>query len=138
MGQLLTIHAFAALTAATAVGNAVLTAWAIVAHRRRQRVLGRVFWTVLLVVVLLLAVQTAAGALLAAGGARPKTLLHFLYGILVLTGAVVQFGLRPEGFLRAAMRRNDAPFPEPRTLAIVCLTQTLLIARAYTTGALGH
>ena len=83
-------------------------------------------------------VQIATGVVAAVAGARPKTSLHFLYGVLVTAGAVVQFGLRPQGFLRAAMTRNAAPLREPRSLAIVCVTQMLLILRAYMTGAFGH
>jgi len=138
MAQLLALHALLSLTAATAAGNAVLTAWAIVAHRRRQSTLGSSFWTLLLLVLVVLAVQIATGVVAAVAGARPKTSLHFLYGVLVTAGAVVQFGLRPQGFLRAAMTRNAAPLREPRSLAIVCVTQMLLILRAYMTGAFGH
>lgn len=138
MAQLLTVHSLSFLTAATAAGNAVLTAWAIVAHRRRQPALGRAFWMVLLLVLVVLAGQVATGILAAIAGARPKTSLHFLYGVLVTAGAVTQFGLRPDGFLRAAMTRNETSFREPRALAIVCVTQMLLILRAYMTGAFGR
>ncbi len=138
MLQLLAIHALPVLTAATAAGNAVLTAWAFVAHRRRQVALGRTFWMLLLLVLVVLAGQVITGALVAVSGVRPRTQLHYLYGALVTTGAVVQFGLRPQGFLRVAMTRNGAPFREPRSLAIVCVTQMLLILRAYMTGAFGH
>ena len=88
--------------------------------------------------LVVLAGQVITGALVAVSGARPRTQLHYLYGALVTTGAVVQFGLRPQGFLRVAMTRNEAPFREPRSLAIVCVTQMLLILRAYMTGAFGH
>jgi hypothetical protein len=138
MAQLLGVHAQPYLTVVAAAGNAVLTVWAFAAHRMRQRAMAPAFWTVVLVVAAVLAVQMAAGVVLAVAGARPRTLLHLLYGVLVLTGAVVQVGLRPGGFLRAAIMHPDTPFQEPRTLAIVCFTQLLLIARAYTTGALGH
>ncbi len=138
MDQLLTVHAFSFLIIATAAGNAVLAAWAFVADLRRGRALGRAFWGALLVVLVVLVIQAAAGLLLAVGGARPKTPLHFLYGILVTTGGVAQFGLRPGGFLRAAVRRNDTPFREARLLALICFTQMALILRAYTTGAWGR
>ncbi len=138
MAQLRAVHALLFLTVATAAGNAVLSAWAIAAHRRHRPAVSRAFWTLLFLVLVVLAVQIATGALQAVAGARPKTSLHFLYGVLVTTGAIVQFGLRPQGFLRAAMTRNETPFREPRSLAIVCVTQMLLILRAYTTGAFGH
>lgn len=126
------------LIAAAAVGNAALAAWAFVAHRRHQRVLGRTFWALLLVVLSVLAVQMAAGVVLALAGARPKAGLHFLYAVLVASGAVVQFGLRPGGFLRAVVMRDAGQFPEPRYLALICLTEMALILRAYMTGAFGR
>src|SRR2546427_13127231 len=90
MAQLLALHALLSLTAATAAGNAVLTAWAIVAHRRRQSTLGSALWTLRLLVLVVLAVQIATGVVAAGTGARPKTSLHFLYGVLVTAGPVVQ------------------------------------------------
>src|SRR5438094_229220 len=126
MLQLLAIHALPVLTAATAAGNAVLTAWAFVAHRRRQVALGRTFWMLLLLVLVVLAGQVVTGALVAVSGARPRTQLHYLYGALVTTGAVVQFGLRPQGFLRVAMpkvktalRAKDARLAREQEFATV-------------------
>ncbi len=138
MAPLLTVHALFPLIAAAAAGNAVLAAWAFVAHRRHQRVLGRAFWALLLLVLSVLAVQAAAGVALALAGARPKTGLHFLYAVLVASGAVVQFGLRPGGFLRAAVTRDAGQFAEPRYLALICLTEMALILRAYMTGVVGR
>lgn len=138
MVQLLAVHALPLLTAVTAAGNAVLTAWALVAHRRRQAALGQAYWTLLLLVLAVLAVQIVTGALAAVAGARPRTWLHILYGALVTAGAVVQLGLRPQGFLRVSMTQSEAPLREARSLAIVCVTQMLLILRAYMTGAFGH
>jgi len=138
MMQLLTVHALSALIVVTAAGNAVLAAWAFAVDMRRGGRLGGAFWGVLLVVVAALAIQAAAGVLLAVSGARPRTPLHFLYGILVAAGGVAQVGLRPGGFLRAAVMRDGASFREPRLLALICFTQMALILRAYTTGAWGR
>lgn len=138
MAPLLTVHALTPLIAAAIAGNAILAVWAFVAQRRQRRVLGRAFWVLLLLVVGVLAVQMAAGVLLAVAGARPKASLHFLYAVLVTAGAVAQFGLRPGGFLRAAVVRDSAQFSEPRYLALICFTEAALIARAYMTGAFGH
>ncbi len=138
MVQLLTVHALASLVRGAAIGSAFLAVWAFVADLRRARALSSAFWVVVLVVVVMVVIQIATGLLLAVGGARPKTLLHFLYGALIAVTAVAQFGLRPGGFLRAAVLRNTPGFREPRWLALICLTQLGLILRAYTTGMLGR
>jgi len=137
--RLVVFHAFPALITLEIAGNALLAGWALLADLRRRPQLGAVFWTVLLVVVALVAVQLAAGLILAVGGSRPQVPLHFLYGILVVVGALLQFGMRPSGFLRrATLRHLAAGGREPRALALLCLTQAALLARAYTTGAFGR
>ncbi|MDQ7843649.1 MAG: hypothetical protein QN141_13060 [Armatimonadota bacterium] len=135
--RLVVLHAFPALITLEIAGNVLLAGWALLADLRRSR-LGAAFWTLLLVVVALAAVQLAAGVILAVGGGRPRAPLHFLYGPLVLVGAVLQFGLRPGGALRRAMLRDPAGGREARALALLCLTQAALLARAYTTGAFGR
>ncbi len=136
MAALLTVHASRLLLVAVVAGNAVLALWAFAAHLRGRRTLGPAFWAVLLVVLALTVVHAAAGAVLALGGVRPRTWLHFLYGGLVVAGAVAQAGLRPGGFLRPALHNPGAA--GPRVLALVCLTQAALLLRAYTTGAWGR
>lgn len=135
--RLLVLHSYPALITGVIAGNALLAGWAVVVDMRR-RALSRAFWALLLVVLVFLVVQVAAGILLAVGGARPRTPLHFLYGILIAAAAVAQFGLRPGGFLRAAVMRDAGQFREPRALALLCLTQAALIARAYMTGTVGR
>lgn len=132
------VHASSALIIAVIAGNAVLAGWAFASDLRRMRALPGAFWTALLLVLALLVLQAAAGIVMTAGGARPKAALHFLYGILVLGTAVVQYGLRPGGFVRASARGDPARFREPRVLALICLTQAALIMRAYMTGVFGR
>jgi len=132
------LHGLPLLIYAVGAANLVLACWAFIANLRKQHILPRTFWTVLLLVLVVLVVQVAAGITLTAGGSRPKAALHILYGILVGTTAVVQFGLRPGGFLRAMIVREPIAFREARLLALICLTQAALIARAYTTGAFGR
>lgn len=133
--RLLVFHAYPALITLLIVGNAILAAWALAADLR-HRGLSTLFWTATLVLVALVALQVASGIVLAFGGGRPRAPLHFLYGILVVVAAAVQFGLRPAGFLRRSMLRDLTR--EPRALALLCLTQAALLVRAYTTGALGR
>lgn len=136
--SLTAVHALPLLIILTTAANALLAGWAFVADRRGMMVLSRTFWTILLLTLMLLVLQIAAGILLALGGARPKASLHFLYGVLVTVGGIVQFGIRPGGFLRGAFAREPGTFREPRALALICLTQAALIVRAYTTGAFGR
>jgi len=132
------LHGLPILFYAVVAANFVLACWAFIANVRKQHVLPRIFWAVLLLSLVALVVQVAAGITLTAGGSRPKAALHILYGILVGTTAVVQFGLRPGGFLRAVIAREPAAFREARLMALICLTQAALILRAYTTGAFGR
>ncbi|MDQ7820289.1 MAG: hypothetical protein QN173_05060 [Armatimonadota bacterium] len=136
MAALLTVHASRYLAVAVIVGNAALALWAFRAHVGGRRTLGAAFWTVLLAVAALTVVQAASGAVLALGGARPRTALHFLYGGLVVAGAVAQVGLRPGGFLRPALHNPGAAGPS--AFALLCLTQAALVGRAFTTGAWGR
>jgi len=132
------LHGLPLFFVAVVGANLVLACWAFVANIRKQQVLPRTFWAVLLFALVVLVVQVAAGITLTAGGSRPKASLHILYGLLVGATAVVQFGLRPGGFLRAIIVREPAAFREARLLALICLTQAALIVRAYTTGAFGR
>lgn len=132
-------HAFPALILVEIAGNAVLAGWALLADLRKRSAMSTTFWTVLLLVVMLVAVQAAAGIVLTLGGSRPQAPLHYLYGILVAVGAGLQFGMRPAGGLRRTVLRDlAASGREPRALALLCLTQAALLARAYTTGAFGR
>jgi hypothetical protein len=133
-----TVHALGPLIVAAIAVNLLLAGWAFAAGLGRRRALGPAFWAVLLVGIALVAVEAGLGILLTAGGARPRTPLHFLYGILVGATAVVQFGLRPGGFLRRSLQTAGRVFKEPQVLALLCLTQAALLLRAYMTGALGR
>lgn len=135
--SLVALHALPSLILAVVATNVALALWAAAVTFRKQRTLPRTFWAILLLSLVVLAVQVAAGITLAAGGSRPKTALHFLYGVLVTGTALVQFGIRPGGFLRTAIAKDPTTFRESRLLALVCLTQAALIVRAYTTGAFG-
>ena len=136
--RLVAVHAYPALMLLVVAGNAVLAAWAIGADLLRgRRRLGPLFWTVLLLVNALIALQVASGIILALGGARPGRSLHFLYGILVAVGGLVQAGLRPGGFLRRLAFPDPGRANEPRILALLCLTELALVLRAFTTGGAG-
>jgi hypothetical protein len=128
-----TVHATPIVLYGPLLGNLLL---AIVAgaYAVLRRPLPSWFWTVTLIVLGILAVQLTAGIAIYAAGARPRRGLHVMYALLVVIGGVVQFGLRPGGFLRRRYAA-DLTGSEARTLGLVCLTQFALIARAWMTGA---
>src|SRR5437773_11680107 len=109
MLQLFAIHALPVLTAATAAGNAVLTAWAFVAHPRRQAALGRTFWMLLLLVLVVLAGQVITEALVAVSGARPRPQLDQIDAPLLPTGAVGHCSVPPPRSPRAPMILLEVP-----------------------------
>lgn len=126
------LHATPILLYAPLVGNLLLAVIAA-GYAIGRRSLPPWFWTICLVVLAVLAVMVGAGIVVFVGGARPRRSLHLLYAGLVVVGAVVQYGLRPGGFLRRRYAGELAK-SEARTLGLVCLTQFALIARAWMTA----
>lgn len=100
----------------------------------RRRSLPRWFWTLSLLLLVVLLFDGAAAGLLYLSGARPRRALHLLYGVLALGGGLIQYGLRPGGFLRrtssGALTRDQV-----LTIALIALTEAALIMRAWMTGA---
>ncbi len=135
---MLVLHAQRTLITAVIVANVVLALWGFLAHRRGQRTVSSGFWTLLLVMEALLVLQVATGVVLAVVGARPRSGLHFLYGVLVGALALYQFGLRPGGFVRGQHMLWGLNPRAASGIALICLTQAALVARAYTTGAFGR
>jgi len=126
-----TLHASTVLIYAPLIGN-MLLAIAAGGYALRRRPLPGWFWTATTLVVAVLAVQLVAGLVLFAVGARPRRGLHVMYGVLTAVTAVIQFGLRPGGFLRR--RYGGLEGSEARTVALIWLTQFALIARGWMTG----
>jgi len=93
-----TLHASTVLIYAPLIGN-MLLAIAAGGYALRRRPLPGWFWTATTLVVAVLAVQLVAGLVLFAVGTRPRRGLHVMYGVLTAVTAVIQFGLRPGGFL---------------------------------------
>jgi len=137
---MLLLHAQRALIIAVIAANGTLAIWAYVVHRRGQRTVSRGFWTVLLIILAFLIVQVASGIALLLSGARPRGNwpLHLLYGVLVGALAVYQVGLRPGGFVPAQHILLGLNPRSPSGLALICLMQAALIARAYATGIFGR
>ncbi len=126
-----TLHASTMLIYAPLIGN-ILLALTASGYALLRRPLPAWFWTATTLVLALLAVQLMAGLILLAGGARPRRGLHVMYGMLTAVTALIQFGLRPGGFLRR--RYGGLEGSEARTVALIWLTQFALIARGWMTG----
>lgn len=128
-----TLHATPIVIYGSLVGN-LLLAIVAAAYAVTRRPLPAWFWMAIVVVLAILAVQIAAGIATYVGGARPGRGLHLVYGACVVIAGVIQYGLRPGGFLRRQYVGELAK-GEARILGLVCLTQFALIARAWMTGA---
>lgn len=96
-----------------------------------------IFWWVLWLAQIPLGIQMAAGIWLFAGGARPRTPLHLLYGGLIAAILLVLYGLRPSGWARRTIVKEET-YRESRWLMMLCLLLAALVARSYMTGALGR
>jgi hypothetical protein len=126
------VHASPVLLYGALVGNLVLVVAAAVAIPR-NRPLGSWFWGAVHLVAALVVVQAVAGLGAYLDGGQPGRGLHLLYGPLAGAGAIVQVALRPGG--RVRRRYADAlAGREARVLALVCLTEFGLLARAWMTG----
>jgi hypothetical protein len=127
------LHAAPILVYAPMMGYALLAIVAgICAARRRS--LPSWFWSLTLLLLALVLINVAAGALVYLSGAQPRRAIHLLYGLLVLGTGLLQYWLRPGGFLRrppgGALTRDQV-----LTIALIALTQAALIMRAWMTGA---
>ncbi|MCS7234683.1 MAG: hypothetical protein RMM30_01700 [Armatimonadota bacterium] len=128
---MLALHAFRDLLWTAVVLHAAVFLVAFVLDLARRR-LPAWLWGAYLVASVLVLVQGLSGVGLYLTGFRPPDTLHLVYGLLSLAGGVAAFGLRPGGFLRVP------PDREARAVALVSLTVTALLLRAYQTGAFGR
>lgn len=127
---MLTVHAFRTLLWTAVVLHLGVFLVAFVLDLARRRVPGWL-WVAYLFGGALVVVQGASGVGLYLAGFRPADSLHLLYGLLSLAAGLAGVGLRPRGFLRAAI----PPGREARAVALVALTVAALLLRAYQTGA---
>lgn len=128
----LTVHAFRAiLWTAVALHAAVFVVAFVLdlAHRP----LPAWLWALYLPAAGLVLIQGVSGLALYALGLRPTDGLHLVYGLLSLAGGVAAFGLTPGGFLRGSFHFHR----EARAVALVSLTVTALLLRAYQTALRG-
>ncbi len=127
------LHAAPILVYGPMMGYALLAIVAAFCAVRR-RSLPSWFWSLTLLLLAVVVINVAVGALVYLSGTQPRRALHLLYGMLVLGTGLLQYWLRPGGFLRrasgAALTRHQV-----LTIALIALTQAALILRAWMTGA---
>ncbi len=127
------LHAAPILVYAPMMGYVLLAIVAAI-YAARRRSLPSWFWSLTLLLLAIVVLDVAAGAFLYLSGAQPRRALHLLYGMLVLGTGLLQYWLRPGGFLRRtsgeALTRDQV-----LTIALIALTQAALIMRAWMTGA---
>ncbi len=126
------LHAVPILVYGPMIGYALL---AIIAgiYAARRRSLPSWFWSLTLLLLAVVVINVAAGALVYLAGTPPRRALHLLYGVLVLGTGLLQYWLRPGGFLRRAPEALTRD--QVLTIALIALTQAALILRAWMTGA---
>ncbi len=122
----------------TLVGDLLCVALAGFGDATRRYHMPHIFWWILWIAQIPLALQIIGGILLFVGGARPRTSLHVMYGGLIVLTLLALYGLRPGGWLRRAFVTDERAYRESRWLFLLCLFLAALVARAYTTGAVGR
>lgn len=130
-------HASSLLLFLTLLGDGLCISLAAFGDLTRRYAMPHIFWWILWLSQIPLAVQMLLGIGLFAGGARPKTPYHLMYGALILLTLFALYGLRPGGWIRRAFIK-DEPYRESRWLALLCLFLAGLVLRAYSTGIVGR
>ncbi len=131
-------HAWLPLLVVTLGGDALCLAFAAFGDTTGRYRMPHVFWWILWLAQIPLGIQVVLGLALLAGGARPRTPLHMMYGGLAVATVLALYGLRPGGPLRRAVIRDERGYRESRWLMLLCLFLAALVARAYMTGTLGR
>ena len=96
------------------------------------------FWWVLWLAQVPLGAQVLLGISLAAGGGRPRTPYHLMYGALILLTLLALYGLRPGGWIRRTLVRGGGAYRESRWVFLLVLFLAGLVGRAYITGVTGR
>ncbi|HEV2358284.1 MAG TPA: hypothetical protein VGZ23_11835 [bacterium] len=122
----------------TLAGDALCLALAIFGELTGRHRMPHLFWWILWLAQVPLAIVAVAGIALFAGGARPRTPLHFLYDGLIVLTLLALYLLRPGGALRAAIVTDERAYRESRWMLLLVLFLGGLVGRAYMTGSLGR
>jgi len=130
-------HGLPLLLFLTLLGDGLCVALAAFGELTRRHTMPHLFWWILWLAQIPLGVQAVLGIGLLAGGARPRTPYHFMYGALILLTVLALYGLRPGGWIRRAFVKDER-YRESRWLLLLCLFLAGLVLRAFTTGTLGR
>lgn len=122
----------------TLAGDVMCLAFATFGDATGRYRMPHAFWWILWLAQIPLGIQVLVGLALFAGGTRPRTPLHLMYGGLVVLTVLGLYGLRPGGWLRRVIIRDERGYRESRWLMLLCLFLAALVGRAYMTGMLGR
>jgi len=131
-------HAHVILLVLTLAGDVLCIALAAFGDLTRRYTMPHLFWWVLWLAQVPLGAQVILGISLAAGGGRPRTPYHLMYGALILLTLLALYGLRPGGWIRRTLVRDDGAYRESRWLFVLVLFLAGLVGRAYITGVSGR
>lgn len=131
-------HGSPVLMIATLVGDLLCFLIAVFGDATGRYRMPLLFWWILWLAQIPLVIQAALGIALVAGGARPRTPYHFMYGGLIVLTLIALYGLRQGGFLRRMWVTDERRFRESRWLLLLSLFLAALVGRAYMTGMLGR
>lgn len=130
-------HATSLLLILTLLGDGLCIAFAVFGDLTRRYTMPHLFWWILWLAQIPLGLQMVLGIGLLAGGARPRTPYHLMYGALIVLTLLGLHGLRPGGWIRRTFV-TEARYRESRWLALLCLFLAGLVLRADMTGKLGR
>jgi hypothetical protein len=131
-------HAWPLPLVLTLVGDLLCVGLAAFGDATRRYHMPHIFWWILWIAQIPLAVEVASGAILFLGGARPRTTLHLMYGGMIILTLAALHGLRPGGWVRRVVVKDERGYRESRWLLALCLFLAALVGRAYMSGALGR
>ncbi len=130
-------HANSLLLFLTLLGDGLCIVLAAFGDLTRRYTMPHLFWWILWLAQIPLGVQAVLGIGVLAGGARPRTPYHLMYGALILLTLLGLYALRPGGWIRRTFVKDER-YRESRWLALICLFLAGLVLRAYMTGVLGR
>jgi hypothetical protein len=131
-------HAWPLPLVLTLIGDVLCLALAVFGDLTGRYRMPYIFWWILWFSQIPLGFEIATGLVLLADGHRPRTLLHIMYGGLVILAVLLLFGLRPGGGMRRAVVRDEQSVRESRWLMLLVLFLGAAVGRAYMTGVLGR